>query len=106
MSHVLAVSNVVDAHNQARQFQLRLEKRWVTRDCWFRLDSTFIGITVTDAWKAHRNAAVGASPLTILEFADRLSYDLHLKATILQVPSNFLLWNTFSSITTTVFVQK
>ena len=49
MSHVLAVSNVVDAHNQARQFQLRLEKRWVTRDCWFRLDSTFIGITVTDA---------------------------------------------------------
>ena len=30
----------------------------------------------------------------------------HLKATILQVPSNFLLWDTFSSITTTVFVQK
>ena len=30
----------------------------------------------------------------------------HLKATILQVPSNFLPWDTFSSITTTVFVQK
>ena len=30
----------------------------------------------------------------------------HLKATILQVPSNFLRWDTFSSITTTVFVQK
>ena len=30
----------------------------------------------------------------------------HLKATILQVPSNFLLWNTFPSLNTTVFVQK
>ena len=39
-------------------------------------------------------------------YLDTKLYYCHLKATTLQVPSNFLLWDTFSSISTTVFVQK
>jgi hypothetical protein len=45
-------SNVVDSHNQSRQFGLALEKQWVTQDCYFRFDTTLIGMTVTDCWRA------------------------------------------------------
>ena len=30
-----AVNNVIDVHNQLQQYQLKLEKEWVTKDCWF-----------------------------------------------------------------------
>ena len=48
------VSNKVDLHNQARQYELKLEKKWVTPNPYFRLYTTLIGITVTDAWKCLR----------------------------------------------------
>jgi len=44
-------SNIVDCHNQGRQHDLALEETWVTTDCYFRLVTTLIGISVTDAWK-------------------------------------------------------
>lgn len=39
-------SNVVDKHNQARQYELALEKHWVTESAWFRLVTTIIGTTL------------------------------------------------------------
>jgi hypothetical protein len=42
---------LVDCHNQARQHDLGLEESWVMTDCYFRLVTTLIGISVTDAWK-------------------------------------------------------
>ena len=50
-------SNCVDQHNHVRQFELGLEKKWVTHNCWFRLTTSKIGIDVTDTWqlmKHHR----------------------------------------------------
>ena len=44
-------SNIVDSHNQARQHDLGLEETWVTTDCYFRLVTTLMGLSVTDAWK-------------------------------------------------------
>ncbi len=44
-------SNIIDKHNQARQFELHLEKCWVTQDPYFRLHTTLLGMTVTDCWK-------------------------------------------------------
>ena len=44
-------SNKVDNHNQSRQYDLALEKKWVTDDCWFCLATTHLGIGVTDTWK-------------------------------------------------------
>jgi len=44
-------SNAVDKHNQARQYELGLEKKWETRDPYFRLSTTLNGFNVTDAWK-------------------------------------------------------
>ena len=44
-------SNGVDKHNQVRQYELALEKKWDTRDPYFRLITTLIGINVVDTWK-------------------------------------------------------
>ena len=43
-------SNIVDKHNQSRQFDLALEKKWVTTNPFFCLITTIIGIAVTDTW--------------------------------------------------------
>jgi len=44
-------SNTIDQHNQSRQFGLRLEKSWVTKDCFFCLTTMLLGINMIDAWK-------------------------------------------------------
>lgn len=75
ISNYFKHSNAVDKHNHARQFELQLEKYWVTTNCWFRVITTIIGITVTDCWKAFRHAKKG-SKVTISEFADSLAYEL------------------------------
>ena len=48
-------SNQIDMHNHARQSQLAIEKNVVTHDGYFRLWCTYLGITVTDAWKLYRH---------------------------------------------------
>jgi hypothetical protein len=72
-------SNGIDKHNQARQFELKLEKHWRTQNAWFRLATTIIGICVTDAWKGYRYAFGGKKSeeeLPIRDFADRLAFEL------------------------------
>ena len=44
-------SNSVDVHNHLRQACLKLEKKWVTLDCWFRVTTTLIGISVVDCFR-------------------------------------------------------
>ncbi|CAB9505655.1 hypothetical protein SEMRO_238_G095700.1 [Seminavis robusta] len=70
-------SNVIDSHNHARQGELKMEKRWVTQDCWFRLDTTLIGMTVTDCWRAFRHhvADAKAKEMSVVSFADRVASD-------------------------------
>ena len=51
ISRFLNKSNCVDKHNQARQYELALEKRWKTDDAYFRLSTTMVGFSVTDTWK-------------------------------------------------------
>lgn len=42
-------SNSVDRNNHDRQFELALEKKWITQDCYFRLTTTMYGLGVTDS---------------------------------------------------------
>jgi len=48
-------SNVVDVGNQSRQFDLKLEKMWVTECGFFRNITTIIAITITDCWKGYKH---------------------------------------------------
>ena len=49
-------SNQIDKHNHARQSELALEENIVTTCGYFRLYSTYLGITITDAWKLYRHS--------------------------------------------------
>jgi hypothetical protein len=39
---------VIDTHNQLRQDNLKLEKKWLTQSPWFRPATTLIGIVATN----------------------------------------------------------
>ena len=61
--------NSVDRNNHGRQFELALEKKWVTQDCYFRLTSTFYGQGVTDS--KHLMVLHSLFPLSVCKrFAD------------------------------------
>ena len=51
VSRFFQESNCVDKQNQARQFELALEKKWITDDAYLRLFRTLVGINVVDTWK-------------------------------------------------------
>ena len=79
--HVIAMyfkySNCVDVHNQARQFDLALEKKWLTMNPYFRLYTTMLGMIVTNVWKTLKK--IGGKKLrksAIVQFADELAYDI------------------------------
>lgn len=71
--------DAVDCHNKSRQGDLALEELWRTTDCWLKLVTTFIGITVTDTWNSVRHHCTpdsGFPDMPITRFAECLVYDL------------------------------
>lgn len=72
-------SNVIDVGNQLRQHDLALEKYWHTKDPWFRIDTTVIGITVIDSYLAAKYQAPSRSAvhnMSVKDFALHTVYDL------------------------------
>ena len=51
ISRLFEESNCVDKYNQARKFELGLEKKWLRENDYFRLLTNMIGVSVTDTWK-------------------------------------------------------
>jgi hypothetical protein len=104
ISHFFGDSNTIDSHNQAWQANLALEKKWLTKDPWFRLTTTLIGINVTDAWKlASFHGIINFSKkdpekmMTITRIAGVLGWQLiHIASTLTQ-PASF---SCFASINT------
>lgn len=45
---------LIDEHNKQRQSILALEKRWLTKDPWFRLLCTVVGMSVVDMHRCFR----------------------------------------------------
>ena len=64
----------MDLHNQARQFDLGLEKKWVTHNGYFRLYTTLLGMTVTDTWKQLKKKQEGYNSIT--NFSDILAKEM------------------------------
>ena len=79
ISRYFQYSDVVDSHNHARQALLGLEKKWATQNCWFRLDCTIIGITLTDSWKAFKIGAPthikSEKEISVVDFTERVVWD-------------------------------
>jgi hypothetical protein len=77
ISNFFQDSNVIDMHNQVRQFELALEKKWVTTDGFFCLATTLFGIHVTDCWKlAMFHKIIRQEQMWITKFAGILAKQL------------------------------
>jgi hypothetical protein len=50
ISKFFTTSNVIDTHNQLHQDLLQLEKKWLTKNPYFHLTTTLLGISVNDAF--------------------------------------------------------
>ena len=78
ISNYFKRSNAIDSHNHVCQFELKLEKYWVTANCWFRIFTTILGMPVTDCWKGlnYGTRTSNSTKSSICEFADMLAYEL------------------------------
>ena len=68
----------IDEHNNKRQGELSLETCWPTKDGWFRLMTTYIGMSVTNL----RNAMdyFQDQNMTVIEMANSISAGLKIRA--------------------------
>ena len=91
VSKYFTKSNSIDVHNQSRQFDLKLEKCWLTHCGFFRIITSAFGICVTDCWNAyryhidHRNHHKN---IGIVKFASILAKDCLNNTFTKQPPSN------------------
>ena len=46
---------IIDEHNKQRQNILGLERKWATKDCWFRLLTSMVGFSIVDMHRWYRN---------------------------------------------------
>mmetsp|Transcript_16204 Transcript_16204/g.37447 ORF Transcript_16204/g.37447 Transcript_16204/m.37447 type:complete len:323 (-) Transcript_16204:327-1295(-) len=78
ISRYFKVSDKIDNHNKSRQSDLGLERLWLTKNCWFRLSTTFLGIVAVDTWHSIRHHAAGLAytDMPIKKFAKCLVFDL------------------------------
>ena len=79
--------SIIDNWNQMRQFELALEKKWVTQDGYFRLYTTFLGFDMAEVYKVMPNV-VGETPRNILELADEVVVEMLEEAEELEKQSN------------------
>jgi hypothetical protein len=81
-----ASSNIIDTHNQLRQFLLALEKKWLTQNGFFRLATTYLGINVVDTYHLanhHKIINVAANDdkkMSVCTFASILANQLITQA--------------------------
>lgn len=70
---------MIDVGNGLRQNELALERRWLTKDPWFRIDTTVVGITVIDAYLAAKYQAppsVGIGKMSVQDWSAHLVSDI------------------------------
>ena len=64
----------IDEHNRQRQNLLGLERKWPTKNCWFCLLVTLVGMSVVDQLYLYQHSNPGKyGDLTVNEMADRIS---------------------------------
>jgi DDE_Tnp_1-like zinc-ribbon len=77
---------LIDEHNKQRQSLLQLEKRWETKDPWFRLLTTLVGMSTVDMHRVYRYYEIKemgktyeeVDSLRIIEFSDQIAGGLRL----------------------------
>lgn len=71
---------VIDNHNKSRQHYLKLEKKWPTKDCWFRLICTLVGMSVVDLYRIYRFHDIETwGKVTVVQFSDIICNGLKMR---------------------------
>ena len=87
---------LVDEHNKQRQSLLNLERCWLTNDCWFRLLTTVVGMSVVDMHRWYRNERGGrgeaVNEIQIRKFSDLLCSRLEERRRKQYAPRRRLDW--------------
>jgi len=69
--------NKIDTHNNERQFILKLEKKWLTRDPFFRVCTTLVAFSVIDAYRLYKfNNNNKKTEMSVLQFSNILAGQL------------------------------
>jgi hypothetical protein len=83
-------SNVINKRNQSRQFDLALEKTWLTQDPFFHSSTTIVVMIVVNTWKLddwHKKLNPPNSredtKMSIQKFADALCYQFVTSTSLL-----------------------
>ena len=71
-----SVAGIIDAHNRIRQDSLDLEKAIEVKEWSFRINSTLLGMVMTDAFEMHIFGYYGRDSLTANKFWNELGHQL------------------------------
>ena len=89
----------MDIRNQARQFDLALEKNWVTQDVYFRLYMTLTAMNVRDLWIFFKSSHIdGGEYPTIIEYADILKFGIIEYGRLFENPTEVVHYNVGSFV--------
>ena len=70
-------SKKVNSHYQVHQFDLAVEKIWVTQDAYFKSSTTEVGFNTVDAWDIFlKYRKQGTKFSTVTQFVDMLVYQM------------------------------
>ncbi len=72
---------LLDEHNKQRQSLLRLEKKWPTKNCWFRLITTLVGMSIVDLHCVYLNHDKAKyAKVDVIEFSDLICSNLRSRS--------------------------
>jgi hypothetical protein len=70
LSRAYELLNTVDKHNHGRQDLIHVERSWLSKNCWFRLFCTGMGIVAENTHRHHNN---------VLSVKQQLTHDVFLR---------------------------
>jgi len=77
LSWVYVYLPLIDEHNKQHQNLLALKRKWPTKNCWFRLLVTLVGMSVVDLYWIYLNHDKQKyDHMTIQEFSKKLCLEL------------------------------
>ena len=93
ISEYFSKSNIIDVGNGIRQNELAFERHWLTKNPWFRIDCTSVGITVADSYLAAQKQAPDHARIKEMgarNFSMHLVHDLWTRKVSMEPKSNIV----------------
>ena len=77
---------LIDEHNKSRKNALALERQWLTKNCWFRLFTTFNGMSLVDLHRWDRYNRSGKTTFALFLNDGDYDFDIQKMANLVVKP--------------------